>query len=409
MNCRFCQEPLTRTFVDLGRMPLANSYLTHDQLGGNEPRHPLHVMVCDGCLLVQLDYTTPPEDIFRDYDYFSSTSPSWVENAREKCAHMVRRLRLGPDSLVVEVGSNDGYLLRHFADKGIKVLGIDPALGCAEEANRNGVPTVPEFFGRELADELVEEGYRADVVTGTNVLAHVPDINDFVNGLMWMIKPTGVVVMEFPHLANLIDQCQFDTVYHEHFFYYSFLAVRRILEKHGLNVFDVEELPTHGGSLRLYAQRRYFGKRPVSDRVWDMRCKENQAGLDKIEGYEGFAERVITVKTDLMEFLIRMMAEGKRVAAYGAPAKGSTLLNACGINPGLIEFTVDDSPHKQGKHMPGSHVPIVPREHLLEAKPDYVLILPWNLQEPIRVRNPEVGAWGGKWVVPIPHLKIMGE
>lgn len=400
MNCRHCHAPLTRTFVDLGSMPLANSYRRPEDQSP-EVSYPLHVMVCDGCLLVQLDTTVSPEHIFvEDYAYFSSTSPSWVEEARKKAVHLIDKLGLTDKSLVVEVGSNDGYLLRHFTDHGIPVLGIDPAEGCAEEAERNGVPTLVEFFGFELASRLAAKNLLADVVTGTNVFAHVPGINDFVAGLAQMVKPDGVVIMEFPHLLSLIEDCQFDTIYHEHYFYFSLHAVQRVFAFHGLTVFDVEILPTHGGSLRVFA-----GDRPVMPSVQQVLDCEVIAKLDRPEGYGGFADRVLRVKRGIMKFIAEKGFGGARIAAYGAPAKGSTFLNYCGITADYIDFTVDDSPHKQGRLMPGSRIPIVGREHLLAAKPDYVLILPWNLEAAIRQRNPEVEAWGGKWVTAIPEIR----
>lgn len=380
-------------------MPPANSYLRSP----DEPErgYPLRVMVCDECLLVQLDTTVPPEDIFTDYDYFSSTSPSWVAEAEKKCEHLIEKLNLTRDCFIVEVGSNDGYLLRHFVDRGFQVLGIDPAEGCAAEAERQGIPTAVGFFGKHIATVI---GPQADVVTGTNVFAHCPDINDFVAGLTTLVKPDGVVIMEFPHLLTLIEGVQFDTVYHEHYFYFSLHAVMNVFQKYGLHVFDVEELPTHGGSLRVFAGKDASCRKRL--KVAGVLASEVMAGIHRPEGYEGFAPAVEAVAAGMRDFLARAASEGKRVAAYGAPAKGSTFLNYCGVDAAMIEFAVDDSPHKQGKLMPGCHVPIVSREHLLESKPDYVLILPWNLQDAIRQRNPEVAAWGGKWVTAIPEIQI---
>jgi len=402
--CRHCSVPLSRTFVDLGSMPLANSYLRTPD--APEQEYPLHVMVCDECLLVQLDTTVPPEAIFTDYDYFSSTSPSWVAEAEKKCEHLIDRLTLTRDCFIVEVGSNDGYLLRHFVDRGFRVLGIDPAENCAEEAEKNGVATLVEFFGKETATGMAAYSGQADVVTGTNVFAHCPDINDFVAGLATLVKPDGVVIMEFPHLLTLIEGRQFDTIYHEHYFYFSLHAVMKVFATHGLRVFDVEVLPTHGGSLRVFAgQVPDFA--PGWPHVRDVLTREARAGLDRSEGYGGFAPAVATVRAKLSEFLCHAQKTGRRVAAYGAPAKGSTFLNYCGVTAEDIAFTVDDSPHKQGKFMPGSRIPIVGKQALLEAKPDYVLVLPWNLLEPIREANPEVEAWGGKWVTAIPEIKIL--
>ena len=403
-TCRHCYAPLTRTFVDLGSMPLANSYRHRDD-ESEEKSYPLHVMVCDSCLLVQLDTTVPPEKIFSEgYDYFSSTSPSWVAEAEKKAVHLIEKFNLTSDSLVVEVGSNDGYLLRHFVDRGIEVLGIDPAAECAAEAEKQGVRTITRFFGESFAKWFVmDSGHQADIVTGTNVFAHVPGINDFVAGLAKMVKPDGVVIMEFPHLLNLIEEVQFDTIYHEHYFYFSLHAVMNVFSYHGLYVRDVEELPTHGGSLRVYARR---GGGMMDSKVLDVLHREVEAGLHTPEGYEGFALKVKDVARGLRHFLHRVsVCEDAVITAYGAPAKGSTFLNYCDV-PGMIDFTVDDSPHKQGKLMPGSHVPIVSREHMLEQRPNYVLVLPWNLLEPIRARNPEVEAWGGRWVTAIPEIKI---
>lgn len=402
--CRHCNAPLTRTFVDLGSMPLANSYLRADQLGEPEKAYPLHVMVCDECLLVQLDTTVPPEAIFTDYDYFSSTSPSWVAEAERKCEHLIDRLNLTRDCLVVEVGSNDGYLLRHFVDRGFEVLGIDPAAACAAEAEKHGVKTYVGFFGKQVANKHVSVGMQADVVTGTNVFAHCPDINDFVAGLATMVKPDGVVIMEFPHLLTLIQGCQFDTIYHEHYFYFSLHAVMRVFQTHGLKVIDVEVLSTHGGSLRVYASRDPYRK--MEQGAWNVLAEEAVAGLHQPEGYEGLRWETGAVAFGLWRFLLRVFREGARVAAYGAPAKGSTFLNFCRLGEEDVQFTVDDSPHKQGKFMPGSRIPIVGKDYLLKAKPDYVLVLPWNLLEPIRKRNPEVEAWGGRWVTAIPEIKI---
>ena len=383
-------------------MPPANSYVSPDQLDEPEKEYPLKVMVCDECLLVQLDTTVPPEDIFRDYDYFSSTSPSWVAEAEKKCEHLIEKLNLTRDCMIVEVGSNDGYLLRHFVERGFPVLGVDPAEACADEAIAHGVSTITDFFGEELAGVLVDFGYQADVVTGTNVFAHVPDINDFVAGLAKIVKPDGVVIMEFPHLLTLIEGVQFDTIYHEHYFYFSLIAVGEVFARHGLQVCDVEMLPTHGGSLRVFARGGH--KRP-EDSVMGVLKLEIAAGLDRPEGYGGFQEKVDAVANAWWDFRERQ-PKCVKVAAYGAPAKGSTFLNFCGADAGDVAFTVDDSPHKQGKLMPGSRIPIVGREHLLREMPDYILVLPWNLLEPIRKRNPEVEAWGSRWVTAIPEIKI---
>jgi len=400
--CGFCNTPLTRTFVDLGHTPLANSYLSRHQLDLPETHHPLHVKVCERCLLVQLDHKVDPEDIFRQYDYFSSTSPTWVENARRKAESLIRRFQLGPASLVAEIGSNDGYLLRHFKDHGVQVMGIDPAANCAVEAERAGVPTLVRFFGEALGRELKDTARQADLITGTNTLAHIPRIRDCLKGLASAVKPRGVVAMEFPHILNLIRHTQFDTIYHEHYYYFSLHALAGMFEDCGLSVFDVEEIPTHGGSLCVYAQPSGAGREtgPRVDYVLD---KEVAAGLNTLDGYDGFAGKVWWAKIKLLEFLVKSARDGFRVAAYGAPAKGSTLLNHCGVGRDLIEFVVDDSPHKQGKFMPGSHIPIISREHLIQEQPPFTIILPWNLEAAIRERNTD---YSGRWVVPIPNVKV---
>lgn len=410
-TCRFCGTPLEQTFVDLGETPLANSYVdakaTATAADNPDPRFPLHARVCGTCRLVQVDDVATPEEIFRHYAYFSSYAASWVEHARLFTLAMTGRFGLGKGSQVVEVASNDGYLLKHFVTAGIPALGIEPAVNVAEAARQAGVPTEAVFFGLATARDLVARGLAADLVVGNNVLAHVPDINDFVAGLSFLIKDQGVVSVEFPHLLRLMAEVQFDTIYHEHFCYLSLLAVERVFAAHGLRVFDVQQLPTHGGSLRVLACRKDAAHAEGLG-LAEVRADEAAAGLDTDAAYQGFDPKVRAVKAALLAFLNQAKAEGKRVAAYGAAAKGNTLLNYCGVTDDLIDFVVDRNPHKQGHLLPGSRIPVLGPEALLEAKPDYVLILPWNLKSEIMRQNAEVSAWGGKFVVPIPTIAVVG-
>ncbi len=404
--CRACGAPLACTFVDLGETPLANAYLEEADLAKPEPRYPLHARVCGACFLVQIDAAVPPEEIFSDYAYFSSYSESWVAHARRFCAAARDRFGLGPESLVVEVASNDGYLLRHFVATGVPVLGIEPAANVARVAEAAGVPTLTRFFGLELAHELAAAGRSADLLVGNNVLAHVPDLNDFVAGLAALVKPAGVISIEAPHLLRLIEGVQFDTIYHEHFSYFSLLAVEHVFARHGLRVFDVETLETHGGSLRILACREAADRaeEPALARV---RAQENDAGLDRLDVYAGFGARVAEAQASLIAFLERARREGRTVAAYGAAAKGNTLLNACGVGRDDIAGVADVSPHKQGRYMPGSRLPIHAPEWLRETRPDYVLILPWNLKDEIVERMACVRDWGGRFVVPIPRTEVL--
>jgi SAM-dependent methyltransferase len=407
-SCRFCAEPLRVTFADLGMSPLSNAFLTAEHLGKRESFYPLHVWVCEKCLLVQLEQFEPPERIFTDeYAYFSSYSDSWLAHSRAYVEEMIRRFGFGAKHLAVEIASNDGYLLQYFVQRGVPVLGIEPAANCAEAAAKKGVPSVVKFFGTQTADDLVSQGKRADLLLGNNVLAHVPDLNDFVQGMKRLLGPAGVVTMEFPHLLNLIEQNQFDTIYHEHFSYFSWLAVERVFARHGITLFDVEELPTHGGSLRIYGRHAEDASRPVGPRVGALKEKERRAGLERIETYEAFDERVRRTKRRLVEFLVKAKNQGKRIAGYGAPAKGNTLLNYCGVRSDFIEFTVDRSPHKQGRYLPGVHIPILSPDALKDAKPDYVLILPWNLKDEIVEQVGYIREWGGRFVVPIPEVAVL--
>jgi SAM-dependent methyltransferase len=387
--------------------PLCESYVPEDKLDAVEPFYPLHVRVCDRCFLVQLAEYVPPDQIFREYAYFSSYSDSWVEHMRRYADEIAGRLRLGRGSLVVEVASNDGYLLQHFVRKGIPVLGIEPAANVARVAVEKGIPTLVEFFGEETARRLAAEGRQADLVCGANVLAQVPDPGDFARGLRVLLKPGGVVTIEFPHLVRLMAENQFDTIYHEHFSYLSFIAAERIFANAGLTLFDVEELPTHGGSLRVYARHADDATKPVSARVADLRRSEVDFGLLRIETYATFGERVKETKRKLLEFLIAAKRSGRTIVGYGAPGKGNTLLNYCGVRTDFLDFTVDRNTYKQGKFLPGTHIPIHHPDHLREARPDYVLILPWNLRDEIVAQLGYVREWGGRFVVPIPEARVL--
>jgi SAM-dependent methyltransferase len=406
-SCRFCAAPLRHTFVDLGMSPLCESYVSAERLGAMEPFYPLHARICERCLLVQLEEFVAPEEIFTEYAYFSSYSDSWVAHARSYVEMAVERFGLGPDSLVIELASNDGYLLQHVVERGIPALGIEPAANVAEAARERGIEAVVEFFGRELAARLVSEGRRADLLVANNVMAHVPDLNDFVGGMEPLLAPHGVVTIEVPHLLRLVKENQFDTIYHEHFSYFSFLTARKVLSAHGLEVFDVDELSTHGGSLRLYAQRLSSGRRPVSPNVEALLQRERALRFDTLEGHLGFSPRVEETKWRLLEFLIGCRREGKRVAGYGAPGKGNTLLNYCGIRTDLLEFTVDRNPYKQGQFLPGTHIPIRHPEALEQDRPDFILILPWNLKEEIVAQLSYTREWGARCVAPIPEVEVL--
>jgi len=405
--CRFCGAPLHYTFVDLGKSPLCESLLPADQLNQMEPFYPLHVWVCDQCFLVQLEEYVSPENIFTDYGYFSSYSDSWLKHAENYSRDMVKRLSLDASSLVVELASNDGYLLQYFVQMGIPSLGIEPAANVAEAAVKKGVPTLVTFFGREKARELADEGRMADLMLGNNVLAQVPDLNSFVAGMKILLKPQGVITMEFPHLMRLMQENQFDTIYHEHFSYFSFWTAEKIFAAHGITLFDVDEIPTHGGSLRIYGRHAGDSSKPVTERVEQLRARECAWGVNRLETYSAFAEQVKETKRKLLEFLIQARRDGKSVAGYGAPGKGNTLLNYCGIRTDFIDYTVDRNPHKHGKFLPGTHIPIFPPERIRETRPDYVLILPWNLKNEIAEQLAYIREWGGRFVVPIPQVQIL--
>jgi len=404
-RCRFCAAELEQIFADLGMSPLANSYLTPEQANAMEPFYPLRAYVCGQCFLVQLEQFETPDHIFSDYAYFSSYSTSWLEHSRRYVEQMVERFELGHDSLVVELASNDGYLLQYFHERGIPVLGVEPAANVAKVALQKGIPTLVEFFGTETARSLLPDS-AADLVIGNNVLAHVPDLNDFVAGMEILVRPGGVITMEFPHLLELIQDNQFDTVYHEHFSYFSFLTAERIFARHGLRLFDVEQLPTHGGSLRIYACR-HADPRPQSERAAELEARERSAGLDALDVYANYARRVQVEKREILSFLIALKRQGLSIAGYGAPAKGNTLLNFCGIRTDFIDYTVDVNPHKQGHLLPGSHIPIRAPEALRETKPDVVLILPWNLREEIIEQHAYVKEWGGRFVARAPVMRLL--
>jgi SAM-dependent methyltransferase len=406
-SCRFCGTPLHTTFVDLGLSPLCETVISPERLAGMERFYPLDVRVCDACFLVQLPALVAPEEIFGEYAYFSSYSTSWVEHARRYAVMMIERCGLGPTSRVMEVASNDGYLLAHFVAAGVPVLGIEPAANVAKVAIERGVPTVVQFLGQATGRAIAAEHGKADLVAGNNVLAHVPDINDFVLGMRELLGSDGVITMEFPHLVRLIEGNQFDTIYHEHFSYLSFTTVEQIFAAHGLVLFDVEEVPTHGGSLRIYARHRASTKHAVSSRVDEMRAREAALGYRSLEGYLGFGERVRETKRRLLEFLIDAKRQGKRIVGYGAPGKSVTLLNYCGIRTDFLDFTVDANPYKQGKYTPGTRIPILAPQALRDAKPDYVLILPWNLEAEIAEQAAYIREWGGRFVVPIPSVKVI--
>jgi len=409
-RCRFCSAPLELVLADLGSSPLANSYLAPDELDRAEKFYPLCVRVCERCWLCQLPEAASPEEIFSDYAYFSSYSTSWVDHAARYVEAMIGRFAFGPAHQVIEIASNDGYLLRHFRERGVPVLGIEPAANVARAARELGIETEVRFFGVETARDLVARGRRADLLLGNNVLAHVPDLNDFVAGLAIVLAPAGVLTMEFPHLVRLVAENQFDTIYHEHFSYLSLVAVERVFSAHGLELFDVEELPTHGGSLRVFAQRRGEGAQPrqqVTPRVAELLAREWALGVETASYYESFAERVRETKRKLLAFLIEAKGAGKSIVGYGAPAKGNTLLNYCGVRRDFLDYTVDRSPHKQGQFLPGTRIPIHAPERIFETRPDYVLVLPWNLKEEIAAQMSGISEWGGRFVVAIPEVTVL--
>jgi len=409
ISCRFCDAPLSQTFVNLGMSPLCQTQIPPERLNRYEPFYPLHTYVCNQCFLVQLDEYVAPDQIFSDqYPYFSSYSDSWVEHARRYCEHMQSDHGISKTSLVVELASNDGYLLQHFAKVGVPVLGIEPTANTAAAAREKGIETEVAFFGVETAERVHKHKGSADLIVGNNVLAHVPDIRDFVNGMKCLLADGGIITMEFPHLLRLIDNNQFDTIYHEHFSYLSLLTVQKIFAQFELTIFDVAELHTHGGSLRIYARHNEDEKKTVHRRVEDLIQRELEFGLGSPTVYEAFAGQVYQTKRDILSFLIEAKKAGKSVAGYGAPGKGNTLLNFCGIGADFIDYTVDRSPHKHGTWTPGSRIPIYHPDHIRKTHPDYLFVLPWNLVEEIREQTAYIKDWGGKWVTPIPSLHVHG-
>jgi len=406
-NCRFCNNPLKHVFVDLGKSPLSNSFLKKEMLNKPEQFYPLCVYVCDKCFLVQLPEYENPENIFGDYAYFSSYSDTWLKHAENYVNLMLNRFSFDKNNLVVEIASNDGYLLQFFKKERIPILGIEPAANVAKVAEQKGIPTIVKFFGTETARGLVKEGKSADLIIGNNVLAHVPNLNDFVDGLKILLKQTGVITLEFPHLMKLIQHNQFDTIYHEHFSYFSLYTVEKIFSSYGLMVFDVEEIPTHGGSLRLFVTHNENENITISKKVNDLINEEHQFGLSNIETYRNFSSKVEFVREKLLGFLNTTKKEGKKVVCYGAAAKGNTLLNYCKVDSSLVDYIVDKNPHKQGKFLPGSHLPIKSPDEILKTKPSFVLILPWNIKDEIINQMSHIKKWGGKFVIPIPEVNII--
>lgn len=409
MQCRFCKTELEHVFIDLFNSPASNSFLNKEQLNEPETFYPLKVYTCHQCFLVQVDEYKKSDAIFdSNYVYFSSYSTSWLKHAKEYTEMMIRRFGYNNKSLVIEVASNDGYLLQYFKELNVPVLGIEPTANTAEAAKEKGIESAVDFFGVRLAKELTAKGVQADLLLGNNVLAHVPDIVDFVGGMKIILKPGGVITMEFPHLMQLVDNNQFDTIYHEHFSYLSFHTVKQIFESQGLELFDVEEIPTHGGSLRIYAKHKEDAAKEITANVFNLIKKETDKGLTGgLAYYDNFQQKALKVKIDLIEFLINQKKSGKKVAAYGAAAKGNTLLNYCGIKSDLIDFVVDANPHKQNKFLPASHILVMNEAHLKNIKPDFVIILPWNLKEEITQQLSYIKEWGGKFVIPIPSLQII--
>lgn len=405
-RCRLCGAGLKHTFVDLGMSPPCESFVPPEHLDSMEPYYPLHVLVCDRCFLVQLKEHISPEATFEEYAYFSSFSSSWVAHAERYCHQMVDRLGLDRSSLAVEIASNDGYLLQHFLPLGIPAIGIEPAANVAKVAIDKGVPTRIAFFGEDYARQMTAEGLQADLIIGNNVLAQVPNLNDFVAGMAHLLKHNGIITLEFPHLERLMEESQFDTIYHEHFSYFSLTTIGHMAARHALRIVDVEQLPTHGGSLRVYLAHE-GSRHAVNDRVSQILEGEREAGLERIESYTSFGEQARRAKRELLAFLIAAKEDGKRICGYGAPGKGNTLLNYCGIGTDFLDFTVDRNPYKHGRFTPGMHIPIKPVEAIDLAKPDYVLILPWNIKDEIVAQMRHIGDWGAKFVIPIPIVSVI--
>ncbi|MBS1647452.1 MAG: methyltransferase domain-containing protein [Bacteroidetes bacterium] len=408
MNCRFCKTPLTHQFIDLFNSPPSNSFLTEVELNEPETFYPLKVYTCHHCFLVQVDEYKKSSAIFNsEYVYFSSYSTSWLEHAKKYTEMMVERFQFNQQSKVIEIASNDGYLLQYFHQKKIPVLGVEPTLNTADAARAKGIESINDFFGVALAKKMIAQNTYADLLIGNNVLAHVPDIVDFVAGMKLVLAPQGVITMEFPHLMELVDNNQFDTIYHEHFSYLSLYSVKQIFESQGLEVFDVEQLPTHGGSLRLFAKHKADTSKTVLNNVQNLLNKELEKGIATLAYYQNFQEKALKVKLDTLNLLISLKQQNKKVAAYGAAAKGNTLLNYCGVKNDLISFVVDANPSKQNKFLPGSHIPVKNQDFLKKEKPDYIFILPWNLKEEIKQQLSYIQEWGGKFIIPIPEIAIM--
>jgi C-methyltransferase-like protein/putative zinc binding protein/methyltransferase family protein len=405
-KCRFCELKLKYTMVDLGMSPLCESFLLYEHLNQMEPFYPLRVYVCDNCFLVQLEEYVNPEVIFSEYAYFSSFADTWLQHVKDYVQMIVKRFRIGVHSQVVEIASNDGYLLQHFVRKGIPAYGIEPAVNIAKVAQEKGIKTIVKFFGEDLADDLVAKGNKADLLIGNNVIAQVPNLNGFVKSMKILLKSQGIITMEFPHLMKLIDGNQFDTIYHEHFSYFSFITIEKIFSAHDLTIFDVEDLPTHGGSLRIYACHAEDTSKGINDRIAELKKREVGVGITSLEYYFSFAEKVKSTKRNLMDFLIKVKEEGKSIVGYGAPGKGNTLLNYCGIRTDFLDYTVDRNPYKHGLFTPGTHIPIFHPDKIRETKPDYLLILPWNFKDEIMNQMSFIREWGGQFAVPIPEVTI---
>ncbi|MGH7307137.1 MAG: methyltransferase domain-containing protein [Candidatus Rokuibacteriota bacterium] len=406
--CRSCGAELEHTFCDLGMSPLSNAFLTAEQLKQMEPYYPLHAYLCGSCFLVQLKEVETPQRIFaEDYAYFSSYSQTWLDHARAYTDLVCERFGLGPGSFVVEVASNDGYLLQYFRRRDVPVLGIEPAENCARVAQQAGIPTLVRFFGAELAGELAAQGRSADLLVGNNVLAHVPSLNDFVRGLAILLKPRGIITMEFPHLLNLIREIQFDTIYHEHVSYFSLCTVEQVFARQRLRLFDVERLPTHGGSLRIYAAHADDATKPATGRVAQLRDEEIAFGITDVKTYLSFSDQVQRTKRKLLEFLVEAKDAGRTIVAYGAPAKGNTLLNYCGVRTDFVDYAVDRSPQKQGRFLPGTHIPVLHPDHIRKTRPDYLLVLPWNIKDEVMAQMAHVREWGARFVIPIPEVRVL--
>lgn len=406
-TCRFCHADLTHTFIDLGVSPLANSFIKEKELNRMEPFYPLHTYVCHHCFLVQLEEFEAPEHIFKDYVYFSSFSDSWLAHAKNYVDAILQRFDMNTHSKVIEIASNDGYLLQYFKEKKIPVLGVEPAANVAVKARQKGIPTKVDFFSESFANELVEEGHKGDLIIANNVLAHVPDLHDFIKGFKRLLTSQGMITVEFPHILNLISQNQFDTIYHEHFSYFSLLTVQDIFNAHELEIFDVEEIPTHGGSLRIYVKHKEDQSKSIHSNVRKMMEKEKNNALQCLETYEQFADKVKQTKFKILDFFIQTKKDGKTIVGYGAPAKGNTLLNYCGIGREFLPYTVDRSPFKQGLYLPGTHIPVKSPDIIRETKPDYVFILPWNVKEEIMEQLSFIREWGGEFLITSPDVEVV--